>query len=244
MDEAPGFEWDGLSPNRSARPLQFGLAQLLGGVTAVAVVLGLLKLLGAFGALVAFLAAMAATLILYPRWRPAAIRQQEDLFDFVWGLLMPLVCLVMDPILLKHGDVNLPPRAGRPWDLADLFAKAEFYDYSLMAYAFIGWQLAYLLVAMTVGGRSPAFSGFISGTLRVGYLAAMFLGWMLLLPSLLGLYVGLGLLGFTPFFTAHAIRRRMLLADAANDWLIAGIVLAVGVPLGLGVIASSIGNVF
>jgi hypothetical protein len=36
----------------------------------------------------------------------------------------------------------------------------------------------------------------------------------------------------------------MLLADAANDWLIAGIVLAVGVPLGLGVIASSIGSVF
>jgi hypothetical protein len=223
------------------QPVQFSLWALLFAVTAAGVVLGLLKALGVFGALVAFLAAAVLTLVLYPRYRPRAIQQQEALFDFVWGLIMPLICLAVDPIVFKYGDINLPPRPDQPWELTDLFTRAGFYSYSFAAYVFFGWQMALLMAALVLGRPSVRWAAFLSGTFNIGYMTAVLIGTLALLPSLLGLYVGVGLLGFTPLFTAFAFHRRMQRADAVawggspaertDLWLIAGIVTTIVLPL-------------
>src|SRR5215831_15823829 len=77
---------------QSAQPLRFRLAELFCVITATAALLALFRALGIFGALFAFITALAFTNQLYPNWRSK--QDQEAMFDFIWGVVMPVVCLV------------------------------------------------------------------------------------------------------------------------------------------------------
>jgi hypothetical protein len=196
-------------------PLRFGLGELFLTVTVAAVLLAIFKSLGIIGAAVAFLVAVAFTNLIYPRLHVDSPARQEAMFDFVWGLLMPVVCLVFDPFVFKFEQrlESGPPIdflwEPWPWD------APHFYPWSIPAYLFVGWQLLCLGIWMVAGRLPPDVSAVWAGTLWSGFALACVMGMVLVVPALLGItFMGVGLLGFTPMFTARAFKRRALVAGS------------------------------
>src|SRR5215471_8761464 len=87
---------------QSAKPLRFRLAELFCVITAAAGLLALFRSMGIFGALFAFITGLAFTNQLYPNWRSK--QDQEAMFDFIWGVVMPIVCLAFDPFVFKFNE--------------------------------------------------------------------------------------------------------------------------------------------
>jgi hypothetical protein len=117
-----------------AQPLRFRLGELFATITVAAVLLAVFRSAGILGAVLAFLSALLFTNVLYPRWRAPV--QQAAMFDFIWGLVMPVVCLVFDPFVFKF-EQSL---AGDPFAIvtASPWSVPEFYGRTIPAYAFVG----------------------------------------------------------------------------------------------------------
>jgi hypothetical protein len=201
------------------QPLRFGLWELMVGITVAAVLFALFRTLGIFGAVIAFVAAAIVTQFVFPSLAPAKLARQEVMFDFVWALVMPLLCLVFDPFIFKMDETNLYA----PWFGAGMpnlnsppttFA-IQFYPYSFPVYSVIACQLGCFGLWL-LAGRLPAdVSAVWAGILWVGFAISCVIGVVLLLPSVFGLALfGIGALGFTPLFTARAFYRRALLAGS------------------------------
>jgi hypothetical protein len=112
-------------------------------------------------------------------------------FDLVFGIALPVICLYCDPIVFRAS-------AGEP-----LFGK-----YILVAGFAIG--LGFLSLSTWLLLRWPA-------TLLVGFLVgggifAFLLGLVLLPYSLIGVFIGIGILGFSPFLTAFVFWRNAVRA--------------------------------
>ncbi len=160
-----------------------------------------------------FITALAVTNELYPKWRLK--QDQETMFDFIWGIVMPIVCLVFDPFVFKL-DQEFFVSAERAI-FAPALSTAHFAGYSAPAYAFILSQWLCLATVLLIGRPPPRLAAFVSGVLASGFLFAGVLGILLFVPSVLGLFaLGIGILGFTPLFTARAYYRR-----ARYAWVIA-----------------------
>jgi len=196
---------------QSAQPLRFRLAELFCVITATAALLALFRAIGIFGALFAFITALAFTNQLYPNWRSK--QDQETMFDFIWGVVMPVVCLVFDPFVFKFNeDVFVAADSAL---FAPVLSTAQFAAYAAPAYAFILSQWFCLAFLLVIGRPAPRLAAFCCGFLSVGFLFAGLLGVLLFIPSVLGLFVlGIGILGFTPLFTARAYYRRTVYASA------------------------------
>ncbi len=228
-------------PERPHEPLRFSLAQLLIGTTIAAAALALFRALGMWGAALAFVLALFVTLIPFPQTGLNQRRQQVLLFDFVWGIVMPVVCLVFDPFVFK-GDGNLD-FIGAP----DAFVRPEWGDFSeaaFIAYPILAWQLAVMAVVLVVGRLPGEWAAAAAGSLFAGMLVAGAIGVMLFPLSTLGLVVLWGMLGYTPLFTAfsYARRGREMWREATSklSWpraLVAallGAILAASIPAGAG----------
>src|SRR5262245_33742482 len=190
---------------QSAQPLRFRLAELFCVITAAAALLALFRAIGIFGAIFSFITALAFTNQLYPNWRSR--QDQETMFDFIWGIVMPVVCLVFDPFVFKFNE-DVFVAADRAL-IAPPFSAAQFATYAAPAYAFILSQWLCLSFLLIVGRPSPRLAAFTAGFLATGFLFAGLLGVLLFIPSVLGLFaMGIGILGFTPLFTARAYYRR------------------------------------
>jgi hypothetical protein len=195
---------------QSAQPLRFRLAELFCVITAAAALLALFRAIGIFGALFAFITALAFTNQLYPNWRSK--QDQETMFDFIWGIVMPIVCLVFDPFVFKL-DEDFFVRAESPF-LTPNLTSAHFASFSAPAYTFILSQWLCIAFLLVIGRPSPRLAAFCAGFLSVGFLFAGLLGVLLFIPSVLGLFaLGIGILGFTPLFTARAYYRRTIYAS-------------------------------
>jgi hypothetical protein len=200
-------------------PLRFGLLELLVAVTVAGLLLGLFRTLGIFGALVGFILAVLFTIAVPPRLLCMSAGRQTLLFDVVWGIVFPLVCLVFDPFVFKYGQgdlLHLHPLVGGGTSASlGQLAGFQLYPWSLACYALLGCQML-ALTAWLLGGRmSGEIAAVWSGLLWVGFALSAFLGVLLLVPAALGLLLfGIGALGFTPLFTARAYYRRAILAGA------------------------------
>lgn len=195
----------------SAQPLRFRLAELFLVITAASALLALFRAMGIFGAVFSFITALAFTNQLYPNWRPK--QDQEAMFDFIWGIIMPIVCLVFDPFVFKF-DQDLFDTAGG-LRLAPSISSAHFSTFSSAAYTFILSQWLCLAFLLVIGRPSPRLAAFLSGFLAIGFLFAGVLGILLLVPSFAGFFAfGIGILGLTPLFTARAYYRRATYATA------------------------------
>ena len=147
----------------------------------------------------------------------------QNVFDVFFGVLLPVVCLVADPIVFKGGS---------------LMGGGTFARYALPAYLFLGGSI--LAMAFWLATRRPAL--LLAGPFFVGGVVALGVGVVLLPLSLVMAIVGIGLLGLVPFGTAvtflrngvragHAARaRRPGPHVVAVALLLAA--LAVGVPAG------------
>lgn len=137
--------------------------------------------------------------------RPATSRQK--VFDVVFGIALPLVCLLFDPLVFRS-DLGKPLLDG--------------YEIGGIGSMIVGMISLGAWLAL---GRFPAF---IVGMLAGGAIFAFVLGCLLLPVSIVALFVVLGVLGFTPFATAFVFARNAVRAfDAAGQrWSRLGTVLA------------------
>jgi hypothetical protein len=197
------------------QPLRFRLGELFATITVAAVLLALFRSAGILGAVFAFLSALAFTNVVYPCRRPLV--QQAAMFDFIWGIVMPVVCLVFDPFVFKFEQSFAPILEGDLFAIltASLWSAPEFYGRTIPAYAFVATQILFLGIWL-VAGRLPAdLSAVWAGVLFCGFAFSAFVAMLLLVPAILGTTVlGTGLLGLTPFFTARSFHRRALFAGS------------------------------
>lgn len=181
-------------------PGKFSLTELMLFITLLAVVLGLIRGLGIWGGLVTFVGSVALGNFIYPRWYSAEPQRQFVMFDCIWGLLMPLVCLVCDPFVFRD--------QGLEWGL-DFRVKLNFRQETLSAYGLILWQMVFLLAWLIGRPWLKGFAGFFLGTWIAGIIFTAVLGILLVVPAAIGLVWGVGLMGFTPIFTTFVLSRRI-----------------------------------
>jgi hypothetical protein len=146
----------------------------------------------------------------------------QVIFDITIGIVLPILCLVFDPLVFRNGLYGAP-LAGQ---------------IQLFAYAFIAIQIIALAVWLGVGSRAGEWCGVLAGIMLAGALFSVGIGIFLLPLSLFGLIVLVGALGFTPFVTAVIYLRnaRRALKAAKAQMVSGGLVLTLllGATLALG----------
>jgi hypothetical protein len=146
----------------------------------------------------------------------------QIIFDITIGIVLPVLCLVFDPLVFRYGVLG-PPLAGQ---------------FQFFAYGFIALEIITLAVWLAVGRRAGEWCGVIGGIMSAGALFSVVVGVCLLPFSLLGLMILVGALGFTPFITAFIYLRnaRRALAAAGAQMTRAGLLvtLLLGATLAYG----------
>src|SRR5688572_8906797 len=135
-----------IEPLQQTQPLRFHLGELFLAVTIAAGLLALFRAAGIIGAVLSFVSALVFTNVLYPRWRSPA--QQAAMFDFVWGMVMPVVCLVFDPFLFKQEQAFWAVGPTLSWTYSN---HPEFYGYTFPVYAFVATQILCLGIWLIAG---------------------------------------------------------------------------------------------
>lgn len=148
-------------------------------------------------------------------------------FDVAVGILLPLLCLALDPIVFRSVGVLEP--------------------YAAPAYGTIG--LAFLSLAIWLLFRRAAFV--LAGALAAGAGFALLIGIVLLPYSVFGMLAFIGVLGFSPFLTSFVYLRNAVRAfararsGAAGPRELAGVlsaaaafVILLGLPWGTQALAS------
>lgn len=117
-------------------------------------------------------------------------------FDIIFGIVGPILCLLFDPVVFRTtivGGMGGPVLGG------------------VMILAYVSFIIQFTALAIWLTYRRP--SSFLSGILWGGACLSAIIGIALIPISLLGtLFMGIGLLGFTPFVTAIVYRRNAIAA--------------------------------
>ena len=187
----------------NAAPIQFTLRELLIAVTVVGVLLGVLRAAGIFGAVFAFLATVLFTFGIYPSLRRKDLRAQQSMFDFLWGVGMPLICLIFDPFVFKESsDFD-------PFGFTYTLGEGRFFRRAFFVYPFAACQMVAMTVWLVLGSRAGKWSLFLGGFLTSGLLFASLVGMLLALPAAVGvMFAGIGLLGLTPLIATFSYGRQ------------------------------------
>ena len=111
-------------------------------------------------------------------------------FDVIFGLVLPVLCLVFDPIVFRSG-------------FGLLGHDGIYHDVRFFAYSASALEMATLACWLFVIRRYPAWSRPAGGVMAAGALFSLALGLAILPFSVIGLlFAGVGALGFIPFVTA------------------------------------------
>jgi hypothetical protein len=168
-------------------------------------------------------------------WRrqfmPSTSRAQI-IFDVVFGVVAPVLCFAFDPIVFKSTG----------------FGGALIPEYQAYAYMVSGIEILLMLIWMVCGRQLQPRTRLLGGLLIAGAVFSWLIGVLLLPFTLIGLFLIIGIFGFTPFLTGLVYWRngRSAFQLAQNhfvdsSWIgpvAAGWVLALGVPAGVNFIAS------
>ena len=136
--------------------------------------------------------------------------ESQRKFDWVFGVVLPVICFALDPIVFKSGF-------GEQALLGVLKPFAYVLSFiSVMAMsAWLIW-----------GAKLKWLNGFLAGLFAVGSIISLGVGIVLLPFSLLGLFLLIGILGFTPLFTSIVFLRNALRAfHTAKPFLERGVLL-------------------
>jgi hypothetical protein len=114
-------------------------------------------------------------------------------FDWVFAVILPVICFYFDPIVFRNGTGGIGPA---------LLAKISAFAHVLSFAAVLG-TIAWLLWGEKLGWLNAS----LAGLFVVSSVAALAIGIFISPYSLLGLIVLIGALGFTPFFTSFVLLR-------------------------------------
>ena len=127
--------------------------------------------------------------------------RSQNRFDVLYGVVLPVLCFEFDPIVFKNGVFG-PPVAG---------------EYQVFVYLFSGIQITAMVIWLTFGSRMKSFAGPIAGMFMLGAMISFIIGIMILPFSLMGLLIGVGIFGFTPFVTGFVYLRNGIRGFRSHD---------------------------
>ena len=149
----------------------------------------------------------------------------QDKFDVIFAIIMPILVLAGDPVVFKHG----------------IFGRPILEDYQFIAYVVSAVEIGFFLGWRTFRKRVSNFAAAFGGLFLVGATFSAVIGLTILPYSLIGLMLLIGVLGFTPFFTAFVFLRngiralRVQINHSSSEWrflaAMLGGVLLVGLPV-------------
>lgn len=117
--------------------------------------------------------------------------QAQVRFDVIFGLVLPVLCFVFDPLVFRSSGGEIFGRDG-------IYQSVRLFAYSASAL-----EMATLACWLFVIRRHPVWSRPAGGVMAAGALFAFALGLAILPFSVIGLlFAGVGGLGFIPFVTA------------------------------------------
>jgi len=126
------------------------------------------------------------------QFRPRATNTQKG-FDWAFGVVLPLICMMADPIVFKgHGLAHGSPVLGSAKPFAYLLSFISIF-------IMVGWLL--------LGNRLKSSGALVAGTFFAGSAISFVVGVVLLPLSLIGMFMLIGFLGFTPLFSAFVYLR-------------------------------------
>src|SRR5262245_34525163 len=152
------------------------------------------------------------------------VTRGQIIFDILFGVVAPILCFVFDPLVF------------RGWLAAPLFPQ-----YQTFAYLFSGLQIMLLCLWLVSGPASQLWNQTLGSVLLMGALFCLAIGIILTPFTLMGLIFGIGMFGFTPFWSAFVYLRNSSRAFRGNgiqpytlDRVLISVlafVFAVGLPL-------------
>ncbi len=110
----------------------------------------------------------------------------QSIFDVLLGMIGPVLCFAFDPFVFKGG----------------IFGPPFYPQYQLFVYAFSALEIAVLGLWLASGATGRFPKQLAGGILLWGGIMSAAVGLILLPFSVIGLALGIGLFGFTPFLTA------------------------------------------
>jgi hypothetical protein len=131
-----------------------------------------------------------------------SVTPRQRHFDITFGIVLPILCLVLDPIVFREWDI----------EVGGFYRRWRSYAYTVSTLEMVA--LAAWLLRAGGAGRPPAALG---GVLVAGGIFSFVVGVAILPFSLLGLvFFFVGVFGFIPFPTAVIYLRNGWRAAALN----------------------------
>jgi len=124
------------------------------------------------------------------------ITRGQRKFDWIFGVILPVICFYFDPIVFRNNAGDIGPA---------LLGKISNFAHVLSFAAVLG-TIAWLLWGEKLGWLNASLAGLFA----VSSVAALAIGIFISPYSLLGLIVLIGALGFTPFFTSFVLLRNSI----------------------------------
>ena len=137
-----------------------------------------------------------------PFWRrqfQAEATASQRNFDWTFGVVLPVACFLFDPMIFKGGFGSEP-----------LLGNFKPFAY-LLSFVSIMAMMAFLIW----GKKLKWINAFLAGLFLVGGFISLGVGVVLFPFSLLGLIMFIGILGFTPLFSAFVFLRNSYRACAS-----------------------------
>lgn len=153
------------------------------------------------------------------------VTNAQDAFDVTFGIVLPILCFVFDPIILKGSTLG-PPVLG---------------EYQLLVYLVSSIEMGLFLAWRTFTPHLRTFSAPLAGAFFAAGLFSAVIGLAILPVSLIGLIFVIGVLGFIPFLTAfvyfrhgvRAMKGQVMNSVHESRFLTAALggLLVIGLPL-------------
>jgi len=138
--------------------------------------------------------------------------ESQAIFDVVFGLIAPVVVLIVDPVVFQGGF--MPGRPLMP-------------NYQGFAYLFCGLEMGLFLVWRSWHARITSISAGVGGALLGGSIFSLVMGVVLLPFTLMGLLILIGAVGFIPFLTGFVYLRSGVRAIKAQEKILTSTALTI-----------------
>jgi hypothetical protein len=130
--------------------------------------------------------------------------KSQKIFDWIFGVIMPVVCFAFDPVVFKGNAMG----------------TAYLADYKPFAYILSFVSVMAMAAWLIWGAKLKWLGAFLAGLFFVGGTISLGIGVILFPISLLGLLILIGVLGFTPLFSSLVYLRNSLRAyESARPFL-------------------------
>ena len=130
--------------------------------------------------------------------------RRKRVFDVIFGLVMPVVCMIFDPIVFKGSGL--------------MSSEGMLSELRWFAYTGLAVELIALGIWLQYGEELGRCRDVVGGTLLGGAVVAALIGVTIFPLSLIGiLFILVGALGFTPFLTSLVLARNATRALARGN---------------------------